>query len=291
MLSKRYLKPTALCSLAAALLLLPIASRAGTETAGKTVVEQTKSYISGDFGVTWTNAYLSRGVVQEDNGLILQPYLDIYIKLYEGTGFINSVTFNGGLWSSLHSEHTAATTGGLLRAWYEFDWLPGVSITFAKNWTFTPSWYDFDFISSGGRAGNLNLSLAYNDTDLLGKWALHPHFTTLKGFVGNPSGLPGADGSWYFEAGIAPGFSLGSVAITLPVTGGFADSKFYAGDHFGYVSGGITAAVPLTFIPKGYGTWTVTVGGLYYYLGDKVAAVNRGDHNKGVASVGIGCAF
>jgi hypothetical protein len=282
--------------IAASLMGMPLAAQAGTTMgSGKemkqTYVEKEKeSFISGDFGFTWTTAYLSRGVVQEDSGFIGQPFVDLYIKMYEGDGFVNKIQLNLGLWASLHSAKTGASQGTRLGAFYEFDWLPGIAVTFAKNFTFTVSWYEFDFISSGGRSGNLNMNLGYDDTDLLGALALHPHVAVLKGFIGNPSGLPGADNSWYYEAGIAPGFPIGPVSVTLPVTAGFGDA-FYNGDAFGYVSAGASLSVPLAFIPEGYGTWTATASGLYYYMNDEPAAFNRGQNNKGVASAGFVCAF
>ena len=63
-----------------------------------------ESCITGDLGVTLVSEYLSRGIVQVNQGVIAQPYLDLYFKLYEGTGFINKVVFNFGLWSNIDSH-------------------------------------------------------------------------------------------------------------------------------------------------------------------------------------------
>ena len=70
--------------------------------------------------------YISRGSFLENQGLIAQPYLDLYFKLYEGDGFLNKVTLNLGLWSSFTVEDPA---GRRRRpddldhpAWYEFDY-------------------------------------------------------------------------------------------------------------------------------------------------------------------------
>ena len=142
----------------AALILMPVPMLvAGTKAKeSKKVVEKapaTESFISGDLGVTVASQYISRGVVNENQGFIAQPYADLYFKLYEGDGFLNKVQLNLGLWSSLHSKKTGATAGTTLPAWYEFDWMPGISFTFAKNFNFTVTYFDFDFVSSGGRAG------------------------------------------------------------------------------------------------------------------------------------------
>lgn len=283
------------CTLAAGILVIPTVSWAGTAAPAKETKEikeiVKESCITGDIGVSVTTAYLSRGVVQEDTGFIAQPYLNLYFKLYEGEGFVNKIQLNLGLWASIHSEKTAATPGTRLGSFYEFDWMPGIAMTFAKNFTATLSWFDFDFVSSSGRSGNLNLNLAYDDSELLGVWALKPHVTVMKAFIGNPSGHPGADNSWYFEAGIAPGFPIGPVTVTIPVTAGFGDNNFYAGDTLGYISAGPTVSMPLKFIPECYGSWTASVSALYYYLSDNNAAFNRGDHNKVVGTFTLSAAF
>ena len=140
-----------------------------------------ESCISGDLGVTMPTEYITRGIVAENQGVIAQPYLDLYFKLYEGTGFINKVSFNFGLWSSIHSHVQPDGSTDTTRNWYEFDWTPGIAVTFAKNFTATLSYFEFDSPASAfDTARSINLNLAYDDTDLLGKFALHPHVTYLR---------------------------------------------------------------------------------------------------------------
>ena len=114
----------------------------------KEVVKE--SCITGDIGVQVVSAYVFRGQVLEDQGLIAQPYLDLYFKLYEGDGFINNVSLALGLWSSLHSEKTqqgAATGTGTSTtpSWYEFDYTVGINTTFAKNFTLGLAYNEFNF--------------------------------------------------------------------------------------------------------------------------------------------------
>lgn len=277
---------------------------AGTETAGKEskkIAETIKeSCITGDIGVAVVSEYISRGVVNENQGAIAQPYLDLYFKLYEGAGFVNKVSLNLGLWSSINSNKTAASPGTALGAWYEFDWTTGIALTFAKNFTLTTSWFDFDFVSSGGRASGLNFNLAYDDTDLLGAFALHPHVAVNKGMIGNFVGVPGGDHGWYYEAGIAPGFVVGKggtypLAVTLPITAGFGPET-YNGDDYGYFTAGINASVPLAFVPSCYGSWTFSSGFAYWNLGKNAAqasapALTDGSRDQFVFSGAIGLTF
>ena len=87
-------------------------------------------------------------------------------------------------------------------------------MTFAKNFTFTASYFEFDSPASFfDTARSLNFNLAYDDTDLLGKFALHPHFTYLRELMAPGSAGLQKNGN-YYEVGLAPGFSAGPVAIT-----------------------------------------------------------------------------
>jgi len=278
---------TKFCALAVGVL-LPTLSWAGTSGKEvKNVVEQTKeSCITGDLGVGVVTQYVSRGVIFENQGAIVQPYADLYFKLYEGDGFLNKIQLNLGAWSSIHSRHTDAgiVSGGssTTRSWYEFDWTAGVSFTFAKNFTFTPSIYSF--VSPADAFSTfygLNLKLAYDDTDLLGAFALHPYVQVMFELE-NKAGT-GSDEGVYYEVGIAPSFPVGPLTVTVPVTAGFGSNDFYGSlnddgtisdEWFGFVSAGVNLTYNLTFIPECYGKWAVTGGATYYYLGEGTSDFN-----------------
>jgi hypothetical protein len=256
--------------LTTALISLPAFSFAGEPAKEmKTVVEKAKeSCITGDLGINVVSQYISRGLIFENQGAILQPYADLYFKLYEGDGFLNKVTLNLGIWNSFHEEHTDSPPGNSTKSWYEFDFTPGISFTFAKNITFTPSYYFFLSPNDGfATFQGLNLALAYDDTDLLGKFALHPHFTVLfelENKAGN-----GPDEGIYYEVGIAPSFPIGPITLTVPITAGFGSSDFYTNDEtYGFFSAGLIAGYQLKFMPECMGTWTATGGCTYYNLGD-----------------------
>jgi hypothetical protein len=251
-----------------------------------------ESCITGDIGVTFVTEYISRGLVLENQGVIAQPYLDLYFKLYEGTGFINKVQLNVGLWSSIHSHVQPDGSTDTTRNWYEFDYTPGIAITFAKNFTFTASYFEFDSPSSSfDTARSLNFNLAYDDTDLLGAFALHPHVTYLReitapGFAGlAPNGN-------YYEIGLAPGHTFGIVTLTIPLTLGLGSEGFYHSDTYGYFAAGAQLSVPLSFIPDCYGKWTFSGGYTYYNLGAAVAdATATGHHSQHVFQGSIGLTF
>jgi hypothetical protein len=266
-------------ALTAAVLVIPSVSFAGTEAkASKEVVEKCKeSCITGDLGINVVSQYISRGLIFENQGGIIEPYADLYFKLYEGEGFLNKISLNLGIWNSFHSRHTDAgeavghgtgnANASSTRAWYEFDFTAGLSFTFAKNFTLTPSYYTFLSPNDGfSTFQGLNVALAYDDTDLLGAFALHPKVQVLfelENKAGN-----GPDEGIYYEIGIAPGCPLGPVTLTFPIAVGLGSNDFYANDEtYGYFTAGATVSYGLKFIPECYGTWTVSAGYAYYNLG------------------------
>ena len=54
-------------------------------------------------GLDFASAYLFRGIFQEDSGVIVPPFVDVGVSLYNGDGALKNVTVNGGMWNSLHS--------------------------------------------------------------------------------------------------------------------------------------------------------------------------------------------
>ncbi|HWB60718.1 MAG TPA: hypothetical protein VG733_14580 [Chthoniobacteraceae bacterium] len=304
----------------------PLTVKAGTETAstGKetkattAVVPAEQSNITGDIGFSFVSTYYSRGILQGPQGKAgfdFQPYMDLYFKLYEDdkAAFLNKVQLQLSFWSNIASD-TKPAWGGVpatkgLSNWTEFDWMPGISFTLAKNFTLTVSYFEFDYPATGSSPQrSINSTIAYNDSDLLGMWALNPHFTFLQELTGNPTGghvgLGLAGGNklgQYYEIGIAPSFTFNKsskypLTLTLPVTAGFGSNGFY-GTGFGYASAGGNLSVPLAFIPSSFGSWTANAGGTYYYLGKFTSRANNqfsnssADHDAGVATVGLGLTF
>ena len=309
----------------AGMTILPALSYAGQEIKeSKDIVEKTKeTCITGDLGINIVSQYVSRGVIFENQGGILQPYADLYFKLYESdSSFLNKVSLNLGIWNSFHSRKTDAglasgnsgdstQDASSTRNWYEFDFTAGVSFTFAKNFTFTPSYYTFLSPNDGfDTFQGLNLKLAYDDTDLLGAFALHPYVQVLFELE-NKAGT-GKDEGVYYEVGIAPSVPLGPVTLTFPITAGFGSNDFYGSAHtrtvfvdaedeltgdtirtesnetsisnetFGFVSAGVTASYAMKFIPECYGTWTVNAGYTYFHLGDGTSDFNTQERGGAV---------
>ncbi len=255
-------------ALVAAMLAIPAVSFAGIGAPAKeavTVIEKVKeSCISGDLGIDVYSQYVFHGLVLENQGAILQPYANFYFKVYEGDGFLNQIDVVLGVWNSFHSNHPSLST---TRSWYEFDFLAGFNFNFAKNFTISPIYVAYtspgDYFNT---AHVLQVRFAYNDGDLLGAFALNPYVMAefeLDGKAGN-----GTDEGIYYEVGIAPGTTLGPIAVSFPIKAGFGSNDYFANDeNYGFFAAGVALGYQLP-MPECLGTWTASANATYYHFGD-----------------------
>jgi hypothetical protein len=242
------------------------------------VVEVPKSRWSGDTGVNFVNAYYAYGILQEDKGVIAQPFADVFYTLFEGDGLITKAAIGLQLWASIHSEETLAAGNNSLRAWYEQDIDIPVAITFRENTTLTVSYLEYRF-PNGALAleRSVSANISYDDTKLLGAAALHPRATVLYNFEGSVGIVK--SNAWYLELGISPGFVIAEkssfpVTVSVPVTVGIGDSHFYPDEAFGFLSVGPNASIPLNVAADASGRWTMNAGVAYQIFGAGTAAFN-----------------
>jgi hypothetical protein len=244
--------------------------------------------VHGLIGVDFPTAYISRGLVLEDQGFIAQPYGEIGFTLYEGEGTFSKVTAFGGIWNSLHSNHTDAglasgATDSTTPAWYEFDWYGGFAFDFAEKWNLNLSYWEFLSPNDGfGTSRNVQAKIAYNDAGAWGggDFALKPYFIVFVETDGKAGS--GSDEGIYFEVGVEPtvytvGESAAPLSLSIPIKVGLGANDFYEDDEtFGFATVGIKASLPLTFMPAEYGAWSGYAGVYYYLYGDGVDDFNEG---------------
>jgi len=271
-----------------------------TETTTTTTVMEEKaapSAFSGTLGVTFASQYILRGLVYENQGAIGQPALDLSYTFFERDGAFNKLSLELGLWSSIHSNKTDAAPGSTTPTWYEFDYTVGLAMTFARYFTFTPTFLTYTSPNDGfDTFHGLNLQLDIDDSEWLGAFALNPHFAYLRE-LDNKAGSGTRPGN-YFEVGVAPGLpEMGPVSVSFPLTAGFGSGEFYEDNTgFGYFSAGVDTSVALGFIPENYGKWAVSAGVTYYYLNGSLATYNvpntrSAGHNEFVFSGGLSVSF
>jgi hypothetical protein len=277
-----------------------VAALAGTAIAGEQHVHKTtkeivkESCITGDLGVDFTSNYISRGIPQENQGLIGQPYVDLYFKLYEGSGALSKVSLNLGAWSSVHSHKPAGLGSTSVRGWYEFDYSVGLTLQFG-NFSVTPSF--LAILSPNDSFAdnyNANIAFAYDDSEALGAFALHPHVTVMFELEGKAGSGP--DTGIYYEIGIAPSVKVGEGTLSFPINVGLGSDGFYGSaggdDTYGYFSAGLALEYPLNFVPECLGAWAVKANATYYNLGDNAAnagnpLVTDGEHDQYAFGGGI----
>ena len=249
-------------------------------------------------GLDFTNKYYFRGLLQEDDGVIAQPSLELGAILHESeewslSGFV-------GLWNSVHSEETgAADTDDFDAVWYEIDVYAGLSLTAGRLTTdlaYTryaspnDAFVDVDEIS---------VSFAWDDSGWSEHVTLSPY--ALVAFeVGDGQADGGDDRGIFLALGMEPSHTIdstpvGPFTLSFPLEAGFSLSNYYEGgdgddEFFGYFSAGIAGSVDLP-APEGFGAWSITVGIDYLLLGDTAEAVNNGSDSELLAHYGIAVEF
>lgn len=267
---------TALAALAAtALLALPAPSRAGVQD--KTPVPMTEPDKPSIFHVLFqnqiSNYYITpRGLIVEDEGLVWQPLLLLFADLYKGDGWLNNVKLTLGTWNSIHTKKSA-NPNTTTPYWNEFDFIAGLSTTVFKDWTLSATYLLFvSPVDDYEPPSNLELQISYSDhfleglTPGIGKGSLNPYaklFLELE----DKATVSSTDSSFNFEVGFVPKYTFDfyPVSLEIPTFITFPGNGFYSENGVpGLISTGLKATVPLTFVPKEYGSWSV-YGGLQYY--------------------------
>lgn len=259
--------------------------------------------ISLDVGVDVATDYYFRGIIQETEDSIVQPYAEIGLHLYEGGkgAGLNSIRGTLGIWNSFHggpSGADGATTDP--KFWYESDLYAGLALGFADVFELGVSYiYYTSPNGSFSDVGEIDISLSIDDSALLGPFALSPSLTLAFEVDGQADG--GNDEGIYLELGIEPGVSLlenaqVSVGISVPLTLGLSLSDYYedangSDDGFGYFDAGVAVNVGLGRIPKSFGALSLTVDGHFLFLGDNLEAANNGDAFKAMGVVGVSLSY
>jgi hypothetical protein len=253
--------------------------------------------LSGSVEVAVANRYVYHGYVVEDRGPVVQPYLCLAAEFYSGDGALSSASAILGVFNSLQFHHAGISAQNeMLRTWYEAQIEAGVSLTFAEALTLTAQYVRLESPNGAFVAGNaVTLGLELDDERWLGAFALRPRFLWFTPVLAQPD-LEDEKGH-YFEVGVAPGATIGkqpayAASVSFPITVGFGDHHYFLGERFGFVSAGVAVSVPLAFIPKGFGSWSISGSALHYRLG-RVAAgfTSGGERDKTVFAATLATQF
>jgi hypothetical protein len=238
------------------------------------------------------NAYMFRGIPQDESRVIMWPSADLGIALFSGDGGLKSVGVNIGTWNSLHTGDAGLKNLVNGKMWYESDFYAtvgfGLSGGLAAGVTYTA------YTSPNGLFGTVKeiaFKLSVDDSGRLGAAAVRPYVLLARELSGQADG--GAEEGTYVEIGVAPGVTLSRVSVSVPVKVGLSAGNYYEGlngdETFGYVSIAGIATVPLTSMPTRFGTWNVHGGVEYQRLGDRNSFAFG--ENQAIYSVGVGFSY
>ncbi|HZI80784.1 MAG TPA: hypothetical protein VFD69_14785 [Vicinamibacterales bacterium] len=233
-----------------------------------------------------SNAYLFRGIPQDDTGLILWPAADLGVALRSGAGTVRSITVNVGMWNSLHTGITGSD-GPSGKLWYESDFWTSVGVGFAGGVNVAAMYTAYT--SPNGAFPSVKELSFKASAPVRGT---NPYALVAFELEGQADG--GAVEGRYLELGAAPGFSLAGMAVAVPVKVGLSLDGYYEGlrgdERFGFFSIGGSLTVPLSSERSRFGRWNAHGGVDYVRLGDS-NALRLGDNTKVIISAGIGLSY
>jgi hypothetical protein len=248
-------------------------------------------------GIDFANAYMFRGLRQDDTGMIMWPFADLGIAVYESGEGVRNVSVNLGTWNSLHTGSTGSD-GPRGELWYESDFYTTLGLGFDYGVTLSTTYTAYTSPNNSfSTVKEIAFKVAVDDSGAPAGVVLKP-YALLAFEVATSPGLGQADGGLnagrYLEVGVAPGVQTTVASVAFPVKVGMSLGDYYelAGvdRRFGYFSVGATAAVPLGGTTS-YGTWNVHGGIEFQSLGDTPEAFNSGDQTKLIASIGVGLTY
>ena len=268
----KYFKATAAASLAA-LILSSAAATAGTTTTGKMVAPTpapAPDVVTGTLSLNYNTHFVSYG--QDiwgagndfgDRGTF-NPSLELNFDLGGGWKAIL------GTWWDVNSNADSSIGDAI----QEVDVWAGVGYTTGP-WSFTLLYQEWLYASQSERI--IDFKIAYANF-------LNPSLM----LHGRVDGAEPFDTGLVTVLGIAPGTTVGPVALSFPIQVAADTDNFHGGDSgFSFASAGITASVPISFLP---GKWALNAGLVYYYTNDEVIPVNV-DESFLTGSICLGLTF
>lgn len=240
----------------------------------------------------FVNAYMFRGIPQDESRVIMWPSADLGIALFSGDGGVKSVAVNIGTWNSLHTGDAGLNNLVNGKMWYESDFYATVGFGLSGGTTAGVTYTAYT--SPNGLFGTVKeiaFKLSVDDSGRLGAAAVRPYVLLARELSGQADG--GADEGTYVELGIAPGVAFSRVSVSVPMKIGLSAGNYYEGlngdETFGYFSVAGIATVPFTSMPTRFGTWNMHGGVEYQRLGDRNSfAFGK---NQAIYSIGVGFSY
>ena len=262
-------------------------------------------FVSLEFGGQLTTAYYARGILQENQGVIGQPWAEIQLHLFQ-KDFVSDIYVFARTWNSFHSGPSGSESNfsSSPASWYESSFSAGLGVKLCNALTVSGG-YTINF-SPNDRFDTIEELFLRGDLDDRFLWkGFDNEYIQFDGI--RPYGLfawesdgqrdAGRNRGVYAEVGINPGITLTpdpefTARISAPITVGLNIFEYYEtpnkGDApYGFTNVGLRGELPLGWIPSKYGEWTLFVQGTWYHLDQNLSKLNSEDNTGLIASGGL----
>jgi hypothetical protein len=255
----------------------------------------------------FTNAYMFRGIYQENEGLITWPYFDLGIAAYSGDGGLKSVGINFGTWNSLHTG-PHGTDGPSGKLWYESDFYATLGLGFGGGFSLGTTYTAYTSPNNSfTTVKEIALKVAVDDSKELGKFSLKPYAVfafEMDTDLNQGQADGGSKRGTYIELGVAPGYTgYSKASIAVPIKVGLSGSNYYElctsgcgtadpvyeDNTFGYFSVAGVVTVPLGGTTK-FGSWNIHGGAEFQFMGTTTKEFLGKDHQE-IYSIGLGFSY
>jgi hypothetical protein len=252
----------------------------------------------GQFGIDFTTQYFFRGLLQENQGIIAQPHVELTYDLLETKDTVRDLDVTFGLWNSVHS----GPTGGSGGVWYESDFYVDVGSKVGERWKLDARYTAYDSpngsfntiqeISFAGHYDDKGHSFLFDLENGLQPSVLIAFETAGERDGGNHPGT-------YVQAGIEPSWDIGKLGssdlkFSVPATVGLSLANYYeklnvggSGDAFGFLDVGAKLSSALTFVPERFGKWNADAALHLLVLGDNTKEFNHNDGQEFIFTFGV----
>jgi hypothetical protein len=236
------------------------------------------SILSGLLNFEFSDHHLtSRGVDLQERGLISQPKLLLYWRLYaprDQTADVNEVTLTTGVWNDVDTVQSGVRPSN----WNEIDPSAGINVKFLRDWTFESPFTAFMSEShSYPTTWNWEPHLTYHD-HCIPNFSFNPYVGFFDELYNKSTVVfdqSKTHSGYYCILGFDPTYVFQKIPLKLELPSYLTipSDEFYqqkdgspGGSGLGLISILFKATVPLEFIPKSLGVWSVYAGVQYDYL-------------------------
>lgn len=243
--------------------------------------------------------YTPRGLVVQRTGasfhLLALGILDLY--KHEKGEVLNGVTLTAGAWNNFQTSFERSP-------YNEVDPIIGIDFALWKDLTLGATYVPFISPPNNFETEhNFEFKIAYDDTDLLGPFALHPYIKPFWHFSGPSPVILGGSDSWDFEIGINPAVDLFkdtdfNFKVNFPLFTVWGDKAWYGGPGtlLGHVSQGIVFTKPLNnWISPDNGIWAFYAGYAYSRIVNdnlfEAGNIVSGNDKRDISLVSVGINF